>query len=140
MHTASGGCHCDNIRAELTLTRDLSDYNPRACDCGFCTRHRAAYISDPQGSLIVRVANPAHVGRYRQGSGTAEMLLCRNCGVLVGALFHDGERDYATINARILDSAAACGADQTVSPQKLSATEKTDRWRRIWFKTVIVSS
>ncbi|HVO46723.1 MAG TPA: hypothetical protein VMT29_10345 [Steroidobacteraceae bacterium] len=68
------------------------------------------------------------------------MLLCRNCGVLVGALFHDGVRDYATINARILDDAASCGADQTVSPQKLSPAEKTDRWRHIWFSIVTLIS
>ena len=72
MQTASGGCHCDNIRVELTLTRSLSDYSPRACDCGLCMRHRAACISDPEGSLIARIADPANVGRYSvERSGTS---------------------------------------------------------------------
>jgi len=139
MYTVSGRCHCGNIRVDLKLTRQLSQYSPRACDCSFCTKHRAAYISDPEGSLMVRFEDPGKVGRYRQGSETAEMLLCRNCGVLLGALFHDGVRDYATINARVLDGAIACGTDQIVSPQTLSQSEKTDRWRRIWFSDVVLA-
>ena len=50
----------------------------------FCTRHRAAWVSDPAGQLRV-LADHLHLQRYRQGSAQAEFLLCRECGVLVAS-------------------------------------------------------
>lgn len=47
-------------------------YHPRACDCDFCRKHGAAYISDPQGAVRIQVKDAQQLGRYRQGSGIAE--------------------------------------------------------------------
>ena len=51
----SGGCHCGNLRLQVELTRIPGEYSPRACDCDFCCKHGAAWLSDPQGSLRISV-------------------------------------------------------------------------------------
>jgi len=140
MTRVSGGCHCGNFSVELLLTRAPDSYSPRACDCDFCRKHGAAYVSDPVGALHIRIADPTHAGRYRQGSGQAEMLLCRRCGVLLGALFTDGGRCCATVNAQVLDPAVRLGAATVVSPKSLSAGEKAARWPNIWFANVSIAS
>jgi len=136
----SGGCYCGNIHLAVKLTREPSDLRPRACDCDFCQKHGAAYVSDPQGSVTVRIQDERETARYHQGSGIAELLLCRTCGVLVGALYRDAERLFATVNFKTLDCRADFGAEQTVSPRKLAAQEKMQRWQDIWFGDVTVIS
>lgn len=138
MHELSGGCHCGNLRLQLQLTRPPDTYHPRACDCDFCRKHGAAYVSDPQGSLLIRISDERQAGKYHQGSGQAELLLCRNCGVLVGAVYRAEGRLYAAVNATVLDGAARFGAPQPVSPKSLSDRDKAQRWREIWFSEVSV--
>ncbi len=140
MHTVSGGCHCGNIRVQLQLTREPAAYRPRACDCDFCRKHSAAYVSDPQGSLHLQIAEAGEAGRYRQGSAQAQLLLCRRCGVLVAVLFEGDGELHAAANARALDAAVSFGAEQPVSPQILAAADKARRWREIWFHAVTVSA
>ena len=105
MSTLSGGCHCGNIRIELELTRAPESYNPRACDCDFCTKHSAAYVSEPKGSLAIRVKDAGKIGRYRQGNGIAEFLICTNCGVLVGVVYDAEGRVYGAANAKAIQGA-----------------------------------
>jgi hypothetical protein len=136
MHKANGGCHCGNIRLDLELTRAPNTYTPRACDCDFCRKHGAAYVSDAGGSVLISIKDQANSGKYRQGSGQAEFLLCRSCGVLVGVLHRAGSRLYAAINVNAADVRADFGAEQPASPKRLSATEKTQRWQELWFANV----
>lgn len=124
-----GGCHCGKVRVELATSIRPEDFRPRACDCSFCTKHGAAYVSDPGGRL--RVIGSEMLAEYRQGSGTATMLLCRACGVLVAAVFEEGGRRYGTVNSKCLED-VAFGAPQTVSPQTLAPEEKKGRWIRLW--------
>ena len=137
MQRLGGGCHCGNIRVELELTRSAGTYNPRACDCDFCRKHRAAYVSDPQGSLLIQIRDERDCGRYAQGSGQAELLLCRHCGVLVAPLFRDAGRLYAAVNVNA-DEGAVFGAHQPVSPKSLGADDKARRWKDLWFSNVTV--
>ena len=81
MNRHAGGCHCGALRFEFSTGQALAAFVPRACDCDFCTRHRAAWVSDPAGSLRID-ADGARLRRYRQGSGQADFLLCAECGVL----------------------------------------------------------
>lgn len=137
MQKLGGGCHCGNIRIELELPRTAGNYNPRACDCDFCRKHRAAYVSDPQGALLILLAREGDSGRYAQGSGQAELLLCRNCGVLVAALYRDAGRLYAAVNANAVE-AVAFGAQQPVSLRTLAAEDKVRRWKELWFSNVTI--
>ena len=140
MHSMGGGCHCGNIRVELQLPRDPGAYALRACDCDFCRKHGAAYVSDPHALLTLRIRDERGAGTYRQGSGQAEMLLCRDCGVLVGALHRADGRLYGAVNARVIDGGTRFGAEQPVSPQTLSAEDKVRRWQEIWCANVSIIS
>ena len=139
MPQLAGRCHCGNIRVTVDLTRAPDTYAPRACDCEFCRRHGAAWVSDPQGSLSIQIRNEGDTGRYAQGAGIAEMLLCRNCGVLVGALWRE-QRVYGVVNVSVLDERAAFADVQAVSPRTLSADAKRSRWQSIWFANVILTT
>lgn len=136
MHALQGGCHCGNIRLELTLTRVPGSYNPRACDCDFCTKHSAAYISDPAGTLEVRIRDESRANRYRQGSGQAEFLICAECGVLAGVFYASAEGVRGAVNARAVEGGAAFGPMQAVSPKNLSPADKARRWQDVWFPNV----
>jgi hypothetical protein len=136
MHSVNGACHCGNIVVELQLANEPGSYHPRACDCAFCRKHGAAYLSDPQGSLRLRIKDQRQGGTYRQGSGLAEMLLCTQCGVLIGALYRSEERIYATVNVRVIEGVESFGTEQPVSPRKLSGDQKISRWTDLWFSSV----
>jgi hypothetical protein len=140
MESLTGGCYCGNIHLTMTLSREPSALDPRACDCDFCQKHGAEYVSDPLGSLHIRIKAEREVSRFRQGSDIAELLLCRTCGVLVAALYQDGEQLFGTVNVKVLDGRADFGASVTVSPKSLSPEEKTNRWQQVWFSDVRVVS
>jgi hypothetical protein len=140
MERLQGGCHCGNVRFEAHLTLPPESYRPRACDCDFCRKHAAAYVSDPAGSLTLLIRDTSGLTRYRQGNGLAEMLICGRCGTLLGALYQGGEGVRGVINARAVDPPSRFGALQPVSPRTLSAAEKTHRWQQLWFPNVSVRS
>jgi hypothetical protein len=130
----AGGCHCGNVVLELELAEAPATYVPRACDCDFCTAHGAAYISDPRGSLAVKIRSRGELGTYRQGSGAAEFLVCRTCGVLLAASYVDAGRRYASVNSKAVR--ATFGTATPVSPKTLAAPDKIERWKRLWFADV----
>jgi hypothetical protein len=138
MYEVNGGCHCGNILLSIELSRPPGEYNPRTCDCEFCRKHGASYVSDPHGALLIRVKDRNASRHYRQGSGLADFLLCGNCGVLAGVCYLSDGRLYGTANVRALDTGADFGPEQAVSPKKLSAGGKVDRWLDNWFSTVRV--
>jgi hypothetical protein len=139
MHALSGGCHCGNLSIDLELSREPGTYRPRVCDCDFCRQHGAAYVSDAEGSLHIRVKDEQVLSIYRQGSGQAEFLLCKRCGVMIGVLYRNAEHLYATANTKAIDASVAFGPDQGVSPKTLLAEEKTSRWCELWFPRVKLS-
>jgi len=136
MFTVLGGCDCGNLYLEMELSEPSDSYHPRACDCRFCSKHAAAYVSDPKGSLCIKVREPDRLGRYRQGSGTAECLLCTRCGVLIGVTYQEGELRYAAVNVRALGDATSFGRPNVVSPKALTVDERVQRWKQLWFSNV----
>jgi hypothetical protein len=106
------------------------------CDCDFCRLHGAAYISDSEGTLRIRVEDEEALTTYRQGSRQAEFLMCRRCGVVLGVMYRTDQQSYAAVNARTLGASAAFGPDQAVSPKALAADEKARRWRELWFSRI----
>ncbi len=129
--TLTGSCHCGRVGAKLDITCAASECSPRACDCSFCRKHGAAWVSDPLGTLRVEARERDDLRTYRQGSDTADMLLCAQCGVLVAVVFAHRDGLFGAINAGCLDG-VALGAAVVVSPQRLSAAEKIERWRTLW--------
>jgi hypothetical protein len=126
------------VLLNIRLTRPPASYNPRACDCGFCRKHAAAYISDAHGSLEIEIGASADRGSFRQGSEAADCLFCRRCGVLVGVTCEIEGRSHGAVNVRCLNSAVTFGPELAVSPKQLSATDKLQRWQELWFPDAIV--
>jgi hypothetical protein len=140
MHKVSGGCHCGNIRVEVELIAAPDICHPRACDCDFCRKHGAAYISDPNGSLTLRIKHAGDSATYHQGSGQAEFILCRTCGVLVAVLLRSNVGLHGAVNVKALEGFERFAAERPVSPKKLSGSEKVQRWQDVWFPNVQVRS
>ena len=136
MSCLHGSCHCTNIEVTVELSAPPAGYAPRACDCDFCVKHGAAYIADPQGRLTIRVKEAASLRRYRQGSGTAECLLCGTCGVLVAVVFRAPQDLFGVVNVRAIDRNVVFGDATLVSPKTLSPAEKIERWSSLWFAQV----
>lgn len=136
MHRLEGGCHCGNIRVAVEIQKEPTDYCPRECDCEFCRKHGASYISDPLGSLRIAVEKSQFLGRYRQGSGIADCLFCARCGVLVGVTYQENGHLYGTVNSAALVSDGGFGETKSVSPKLLAASEKVGRWKELWFSNV----
>ena len=128
----AGGCHCGALRWRFESARALADFAPRACDCDFCTRHRAAWVSDPEGRLTLDASGDA-LQRYRQGSGQAEFLACRTCGVLVAVVARTADGHLiGAANRNAFDARAEFGDEVVVSPQQLEAEAKLQRWTGLW--------
>lgn len=134
----TGSCHCGNISVVMHLAGNPGAYAPRACDCDFCRKHAAAYLSDPQGKLAITVRDADRAGHYRQGSGSAEFLLCTRCGVLIGVCYAEAGRRYAAVNVRILDEPGLFAAETPVSPRLLAVNDKIARWKAAWFADVSI--
>ena len=139
MHHASGGCHCKNITFKIETTEEFETHEPRACDCEFCTKHSASYISDPKGSLKIVVTNKNDLKKYKVGSGVADFLICNECGVFVSVCYEEQGRIYASINSKTVDKKTNFGGEVVVSPKQLDDVDKIKRWKDIWFADVVIT-
>jgi len=99
----AGRCHCGNLEVTFETRQHPEDITVRACGCSFCRHHGARTGSDPKGRIAFVVHDPAALNRYRFGLGTADFLLCRTCGVYVGAIMEDGGSAYAIVNVNTFD-------------------------------------
>ncbi|WP_159015372.1 GFA family protein [Cognatiluteimonas profundi] len=135
----AGGCHCGALRLEFSSARPLRSFVARACDCDFCTRHRAAWVSDPAGQLRI-LADTTQLQRYRQGSAQAEFLLCRECGVLVAVMARavDG-RLLGAANRNAINDRMDLIEETIVSPRLLAPDSKLARWSEVWMPTDLVT-
>ena len=102
----SGGCHCDNIGVQLRLSRSPEQMPLRSCSCAFCRSHGTRTVSDRDGLAEITAADWSMVERYRFGSRTADYLLCRRCGVYVGAVCETSSGVRAVVNVNCLDDRA----------------------------------
>lgn len=136
MNQLTGACHCGNISFQVELSHETSSYQPRACDCDFCQKHAANYISDKDGSLSIQIGNQSDLRIYQQGSKLADFLLCKKCGVLVAVVYQEAEQLYGAINGQSLNHKTCLGDPIVTSPKQLSSQEKIARWKNIWFSNV----
>lgn len=132
-----GGCHCGNLTVAFETAAPPGRLAVRACACSFCRRHGARTATDPGGRVRIGVADPALLERYRFGLGTADFLVCRRCGVYLGAVHAEWDRSWATININTFRSTAGLGeAAEPVSYDGESAAERRTRRRARWTPVV----
>lgn len=73
------------MTVRLETAKAPAELPVRVCGCSFCVKHRPRYTSDPAGHITVRLAREDAASRYRFGHELADFLVCRTCGVFVGA-------------------------------------------------------
>ncbi|HXC56985.1 MAG TPA: hypothetical protein VNU97_16925 [Rhizomicrobium sp.] len=97
-HRFEGRCHCGNISFVFEASAGLDVLGLRACQCGFCRAHGARTTSDPRGTMAIKVADETQLQLYRFGLNTADFLICRTCGVFVGAMMTEEGKSWITVN------------------------------------------
>ena len=135
MAAHSASCHCGAIGIAFETDKPLA---PRACQCGFCRRHSARSVSDPEGQA--RITLGGEVQRYRFGKKLADFLICARCGTYVGAVAElDGET-FAVLNLNAFDEPHLELAGEPYSYDGESAEERNARRRQRWTPARILTA
>ena len=74
----SGGCHCGAIRFEAELGE--APVSAIDCNCSVCRMTGFLHLIVPHEQFEL-VSGRDDLASYRFGTGTAEHLFCRHCGV-----------------------------------------------------------
>ena len=97
MTVYKGACHCGEVTVELETDTDPTDIEVRECQCSFCRAHGAVSASDPNGRIRYIEQKPGAINRYQFGTKSCDFLICRKCGVYLGAVMDgDGTPGYST--------------------------------------------
>ena len=126
-------CHCGALSGRYETALPVERWNVRACQCSFCRAHAALSVSDPGGSLEFAARQAEHLQRYRFGSGITEFLICRQCGVYIGARLAREHGSFGIINARALvpipqELPAPAPMDYGGESANDKRTRRTARW------------
>ena len=76
----------------------------------------------------------------RQGSETARLLLCGDCGVLVAVVLDHNSRTYGAVNVSCLDGENGFAPSACASTQNLGPEEKVSRWLQLWIPDVVLTT
>jgi hypothetical protein len=128
MPTYEGHCHCGALGFRYRTELPVERWQVRACQCSFCRRHAVLSTSDPAGRLEFRIAEADAVHRYRFALRTADFLVCRRCGVYIGAQIDTGRGSFGIINTRAL--AALAAPLPAASPVSYGAEDEAARMSR----------
>ena len=127
-NSTKGSCHCGNIEFQLQLTQAIETYTARACQCSFCRKHNATYISDPQGSLSIQVKQKSELSRYRFASGVVDFLVCKSCGVIPCVTREIEGNLYGVVNIHTLQDSKAL--DLVVAPMDYDGEAESAKEQR----------
>lgn len=123
-----GSCHCGALGWVFHTAVDPASWVVRSCQCSFCRTHGTRNTTDPAGRVDFRCADPEAIARYRFGLETTDFLLCRRCGVYVGAVIERPEGRFATLNLNALT--APLDARPDAEPVDYDAEGREDRIAR----------
>ncbi len=133
MISYDGQCFCGSIGYEYRTAVAPPDWSIRACQCAFCRAHDALSTSDPAGSLRFHAVNPDNLQRYRFAMRTADFLLCRECGVYIGAVIASDLGRFGIINTHSLATVPADMADiAAISYDSEDKQERVGRRETRW--------
>ncbi|HVR92061.1 MAG TPA: GFA family protein [Novosphingobium sp.] len=72
-----GGCHCGAVRFAISTEPPLELLD---CNCSMCAKTGFLHLIVPHEDFVL-VQGQEALTSYRFGSGTAEHLFCRTCGI-----------------------------------------------------------
>lgn len=96
--TYEGRCHCQNLHWKFHTEKPARDWLVRSCQCSFCRAHGARCTSDPDGAVDFSVQDESALLRYQFSLSVAQFLVCKNCGVYIGAIMTQPTASFTTIN------------------------------------------
>jgi len=127
---STGRCGCGQSNITLNLPEPLEKYSPRACDCDFCIANNIPYLSHPNGELNIESIEKLEI--QKQGSNQASFITCHSCKTVIAAALEYEGKLIGALNASLLSDFSLLQHPTTVSPKKLTALEKIDRWKAVW--------
>ena len=77
MARIAGGCHCGAVRFEAEVPREAEILD---CNCSICARTGFRHLIVPHAAFRLLRGGDA-LASYRFGTGAANHLFCRTCGV-----------------------------------------------------------
>ena len=133
MTSWAGACFCGSIAYELRSDIAPPEWSIRACQCAFCRAHDALSTSDPAGELRFQSSRPENLQRYRFAMRTADFLLCRECGVYIGAVIETEGGRFGIVNTHSLlapppDIAAVAPISYETEDQQGRVDRRAKRW------------
>lgn len=75
----------------------------RACQCTFCRAHGALSTSDPRSFIEFNANRPELLSKYRFAQRTADFLVCKKCGVYIGAIIETARGRFGIVNVNALE-------------------------------------
>jgi hypothetical protein len=94
-----GGCHCGAVRFAIEVKPPLELLD---CNCSICSKTGHLHLIVPHGDFTLLSGGDA-LTSYRFGSGAAEHLFCRICGIK--SFYQPRSHPEAwSVNFRCLDS------------------------------------
>ncbi|MDY7807699.1 hypothetical protein U0E23_35335, partial [Burkholderia stagnalis] len=135
----SGSCHCGNLSFALDWREAAPRIAARSCTCSFCRKHGGTWTSCPSGALEITVKDPARVGTYAFGTGTAQFHVCATCGVVPVVTSEVDGRLYGVVNVNAFDGVDASLIDPPTagSFDGESTDERLARRKRNWIPDVV---
>lgn len=132
----SGQCHCGAIGFNYSTDLSPESWSVRECQCAFCRAHGAHCTSDPAGSLQFSFSKPDDLVRYQFALRTADFLLCRRCGVYIGAVISTARGSFAIVNLNTLVTPEAVLGSEALSYDGESAEGRFSRREENWTPVV----
>lgn len=126
-----GSCHCGEIGFSYRTAQPPEKWSIRACQCTFCRAHGALSTSDPAGQIEFH--GGVALNRYRFGQRTADFLICRECGVYVGAVMEASGGPFGIINVNAISPApitfiATVPMDYGSESKEQRIARRKERW------------
>ena len=97
-----GSCHCGATGFFYRTHQPPAAWTVRACQCSFCRAHAGLTTSDPSGGIEFHEHQAGKLQRYRFGLRITDFLLCRACGVYIGAEIDTRAGRFGVINIHAL--------------------------------------
>jgi len=132
----AGSCHCGAIGFTYRTSIKPEQWSIRACQCSFCRAHNALSTSDPAGRIAFVASDPELLTEYRFGLKTADFLLCKQCGVYIGAIIASAGGVFGIVNVHALQQtpanlAAAAGISYDTEDVADRVSRREQRWTTV---------
>ena len=106
----TGGCHCGAVRFEALIREPRPELLD--CNCSMCSKTGFLHLIVPHADFTL-VSGEDALTSYRFGTGQADHLFCRHCGIK--SFYQPRSHPEAwSVNYRALDEGH--GLDVTITP------------------------